>query len=81
VKIFLVDVLMTGSGLGVNSNFFVDPGDEPSPTSDYFSLGSLGDHLVVGFFGGIFPAIEINLLGHVYRVTPDQMNEVKHKNP
>jgi hypothetical protein len=53
VKIFLVDVLMTGYGLGVNSNCFVGLGDEPSPTSDSFSLVTLGNSLVVGFFGGI----------------------------
>jgi hypothetical protein len=56
VKIFLVDVLMTGSSLGENSNCFVGPGDEPSPTSGSFSLGALGDRLVFGFFGGIVPA-------------------------
>jgi hypothetical protein len=58
VKTFLVDVLMTGSGLGENSNCFAAAGEEPSPTSGSFSFGALGDRLVVGFLGGIVPAIE-----------------------
>jgi hypothetical protein len=72
---------MTGSSLGVNSNCFVGPGDEPSPAYDYFILGSLGDRPVVSFFGGIVPAIKINLLGHANRGTPNKTNEVKHKIP
>jgi len=71
VKIFLVDVLMTGSGLGANSNCFAGPGEKLSPTSNYFSLGALDDCLVVGFFGGIVPRTKINPLGHAYRVTTD----------
>jgi hypothetical protein len=55
MKAFLVDVLMTSSCLGANSNCFVAPGEEPSPTSGSFSLGALDDHLVVGFLGGIVP--------------------------
>jgi hypothetical protein len=58
VKTFLVDVLMTGSSLGENSNFFAAVGEEPSPTSGSFSFDALGDHLVVGFLGGIVPRIE-----------------------
>jgi hypothetical protein len=58
-KYFFVDVLMTGSGLCVNSNCLVTPGEEPSPNSGSFSFDALDDHLVVGFLGGIVPAIEI----------------------
>lgn len=53
MKTFFVDVLMTGSGLGENCNCFAAPEEEPSPTSGSFSLGALGDRLVVGFLGGI----------------------------
>jgi hypothetical protein len=52
---------MTGSGLRVYSNCFATPGEEPSPNSGSFSFGALDDHLVVGFLGGIVPAIKINL--------------------
>jgi hypothetical protein len=38
VNTFLVDVLMTGFGLGENSNCFAAAGEEPSPTSGSFSL-------------------------------------------
>jgi hypothetical protein len=55
-KYFFVDVLMTGSTLGAYSNCLVVPGEEPSPISTSFSLGSLGEHLVVGFLGDILPA-------------------------
>jgi hypothetical protein len=58
MKTFLVDVLMTGTGFGVNSNCFATTGEELSPTSGSFSFGALGDFLVVGFLGGIVPANE-----------------------
>jgi hypothetical protein len=58
VKIFLVDVLITGSDLGANSNCFVGPGDKPSSTSGSFRLDALGDHLVFVVLGGIVPASE-----------------------
>jgi len=61
VKIFLVDVLMTGFGLGVNSNFFEYVGEEPSPTYGSFCFVSLDDHSVFGFLGGFVPALEIKL--------------------
>jgi hypothetical protein len=54
MKTFFVVVLMTGSILGVYSNCFVAPREEPSPTSGSFNFGALDDHLVVGFLGGIF---------------------------
>jgi hypothetical protein len=47
---------LLGSGLGENSNCFVDSGEEPSPTSGSFSLGALDDRLMFGFLGGIVPA-------------------------
>jgi hypothetical protein len=52
---FFVVVLMIGSSLGAYSNCLAVPGEEPSPVSGYFSFGALGDHLVVGFLGGIVP--------------------------
>jgi hypothetical protein len=55
MKTFFVVVLMTGSSLGVYSNFFAAPGEEPSPISGSFSFDTLNDHLVVGFLGGIVP--------------------------
>jgi hypothetical protein len=61
VKDLFLDVLMIGSGLGENSNYFAGPGDEPSLTFGSFSFDALGDHLVVGFIGGIVPAIETSL--------------------
>jgi hypothetical protein len=72
MKAFFVDVLIIGSGLGENSNCFSAPGEEPSPTSGSFSLGALDDRLVVGFLGGIVPAIKINPLGPAYRETLDK---------
>jgi hypothetical protein len=54
MKTSLVDVLMTGTGFGVNSNCLATIGEEPSPASGSFSFGTLGDFLVVGFLGGIF---------------------------
>jgi hypothetical protein len=59
MKTFIVVGLTTSSGLGAYSNCFAAPGEEPSPTSGYFSFGALGDHLVVGFLGGIVPATKI----------------------
>jgi hypothetical protein len=58
VKTFLVDVLVTGFGLGENSDYFAGPGDEPSPTSSSFSLDALNDCPVFGFLGGIVPTNE-----------------------
>jgi hypothetical protein len=55
-KDFFVEVFMTGSSLGVYSNYLTIPGEEPSPVSASFSLGSLGEHLVVGFLSEILPA-------------------------
>jgi hypothetical protein len=54
-KSFFVNVLMIGSTLGVYSNCLMVSGDKPSPVLASFSLGTLGEHLVVGFLGGIFP--------------------------
>jgi len=31
-------------------------GEDPSSTSDSLGFGALGEHLVIGFLGGIFPA-------------------------
>jgi hypothetical protein len=67
MKSFLVDVLITISGLGANSSCFSTPGEDTSLTSGYFSFDSLIDHLVVGFLGGIVPAIETNHLDISYR--------------
>jgi hypothetical protein len=58
MKTFFVDVLMTGSDLGIYSNYLATPGEEPSPTSGSFNFGALGDHLVFGFLGSIVPATE-----------------------
>jgi hypothetical protein len=54
-KYFFVDVLMTGSALGAYSNCLTVPVEEPSPVSNYFRLGDLDEHMVVGFIGNIFP--------------------------
>jgi hypothetical protein len=59
MKTFFVVVLMTGSSLKEYSNCFVISGEEPSPISGSFSFGTLKDHLVVGFLGGIIPATKI----------------------
>jgi hypothetical protein len=56
MKTFLVVVLMTGSGLGAYSNCLAVPGEEPFLVSSSFSFGAIGEHLVVGFLGGIVPA-------------------------
>jgi hypothetical protein len=66
MKAFLVAVLMTGTGLGVNSNCLATAGEEPSPASGSCGFGALGDFLVEGFFGGIVPAIKTTFK-HVYR--------------
>jgi hypothetical protein len=52
---------MTDTSFGVNSNCLATAREEPSPTSGSYSFGSLGDFLVVGFFGGIVPATENDL--------------------
>jgi hypothetical protein len=59
VKTFIVDVLMSGSDLGANSNCFAAPGEDSSPIYGSFILGLLDNRLVVGFLGGIVPTIEI----------------------
>jgi hypothetical protein len=61
MKDFFIDVLMTGSSLGVYSNCLTTPGEEPSPTSGYFSFGALSYRLVVDFLGRIVPPFKINL--------------------
>jgi hypothetical protein len=55
MKYFFVDVLMTGSALGVYSNYLPVLEEEPSPIFSFFSLGSLDERMVVGFLGIIFP--------------------------
>jgi hypothetical protein len=72
VKAFLVDVLIIGSDLGANFNFFAIDGEEPSPTSGSFSFGALGDCLLFGFLGGIVATIEIIPLGPMYREMLDK---------
>jgi hypothetical protein len=47
---------MTGSTLVEKSSCLAVSGEDPSPTSASFSFGALGERLVVGFLGGIFPA-------------------------
>jgi hypothetical protein len=54
-KSFFVEVLMTGSTLGVYSNFLAVPGEEPSPVSASFILGALDKRMVVGFLSEILP--------------------------
>jgi hypothetical protein len=56
---------MTGSSLGENSNYLAVPGEDPSPNSSSFNFGFLVEHLVVGFFGGIFSCRENNVRHHV----------------
>jgi len=79
MKSFFVDVLIIGSGLGANSNRFVSPGEEPSPTFGSFILGALDDCLMVGFIRGIVPTIKINPLGPLYRETLDKNVYMKGK--
>ena len=64
-------VLMMGPGLEVNSNFLAMAGEEPSPASDSCIFGTLGDFLVVGFFGDIIPTIENAQLGLTHRIILD----------
>jgi hypothetical protein len=47
---------MIGYTLGVYSNCLVVPREETSPIFSSFSLGSLDEHLVVGFIDDILPA-------------------------
>jgi hypothetical protein len=54
-NVFFVQNFMTKSSLGVYSNWLAVPGEEPSPVSSSFSLGSLDEHLVIGFLGDILP--------------------------
>jgi hypothetical protein len=54
VNYFLVDVQITDFVFETKSSSLVVPGVDPSPTSGSFSLGVLGERLVVGFLGGIF---------------------------
>jgi hypothetical protein len=64
-KYFFVEVLMTSSTLGACSNYLAVPGEDPSPISSSFSLGSLGECLVVGFLSGIFPTTREEFIDHV----------------
>jgi hypothetical protein len=73
MKTFFVDFLINGYGLGGNSNCFASLEEEASPTYGSFILGTLSDHLVVGFIGGIVPTIEINPLRPAYKETLDKM--------
>jgi hypothetical protein len=66
-----VIVLMIDDGLEVNSNFLATAGEEPSPTSDSCSFGTLGYFLVVGFFRGIVPTTEYAQLGLSHRIILD----------
>jgi hypothetical protein len=54
VKCFLVDVKIINSIFEVKSNSLSMLSVYPSPTYGSFSLGILGEHLVVEFLGGIF---------------------------
>ena len=63
--------LMISAGLEVNSNFLAISREEPSASSDSCSFGTLGDFLVVGFFGGIIPATEDTQLGLTHRIILD----------
>jgi hypothetical protein len=54
VNCVLVDVQIIDSIFEKKSSFLLAPSVEPSPTSSSFSLGALGECLVVGFLGGIF---------------------------
>jgi hypothetical protein len=67
MKAFFIYVLMIGSSL--YSNCFAAPGEEPLPTSRYFSFGALDDRLVVRFLGGIVPVIKINFRDYVKNKT------------
>ena len=71
MKASLVIVLMMSTILEVNSNFLATDGEDPSPTSDSSSFGTLGDFLVVGFFRGIIPATEDTQLGMAHRIILD----------
>jgi hypothetical protein len=62
MKAFFVAVLMTGIGFGANSNCLETAGEEPSYVSGSCGFGSLGDFLVVGFFGGMFLKCLLRLL-------------------
>ena len=79
MKASLVISLMMGIGLEVNSNFLAMAGEEPSPAFDSCSFGTLGDFLVVGFFGGIIPTTEDVQLGLAYRVILDPNLHVRWK--
>jgi hypothetical protein len=54
-KTFFVVVLTIGSSLGAYSNCLAVPREEPSLVSGFFIFGALGERLVVGFLGSIFP--------------------------
>jgi hypothetical protein len=53
---------MTNTELGGNSNCIETAEEEPSPTSDSCSFGTLADFLVVGFFGSLVPTIKTHPL-------------------
>jgi hypothetical protein len=46
---------MNGFNVVEKSRFLATLGEDPSPTSASLSFGALGEHLVIGFLGGIFP--------------------------
>jgi len=75
MKAFFVAVLMTGIGLGVNSNSLATTREGPFPASGSCSFGALGYFLVEGFFGGIVPTIKTTFK-HAYRA----MLGCEHKN-
>jgi hypothetical protein len=61
VNLFLVEVQITDSVFETKSICLAAPSVDPSPTSDSFILGILGEHLVIGFLGGGFPIENKNL--------------------
>jgi hypothetical protein len=52
-KAFFVEVFMTGFALGVYSSCLAVQGKDRSLVSNFFHLGSLDGHLVVGFLDDI----------------------------
>jgi hypothetical protein len=72
MKTSLDDVLMTGTGFGVNSNCFATAGEDPSPTSSSFSFDTL-ERFPSGWFSWRHCSCHRNQsLGHAYRVTQDK---------
>jgi hypothetical protein len=54
INCFLVDVRITYSVFDAKPKSLATLVVDPSPTYGSFSLGVLGERLVVGFLGGIF---------------------------